>query len=110
MHEQQLAIIRKCCAHSNFRYTQHFMQRIIQRNITLADVATVLDHGEIIEDYPNDYPLPSCLVLGYTINNRPLHIVCGIGSDELFLITAYQPNPTLWTNNFKTRQKLEGTD
>ena len=110
MHEQQLAIIRKCCTHNKIRYTQHFMQRIIQRNITLVDVTTVLSNGKIIEDYPNDYPFPSCLVLGYTINNRPIHIVCGIGNDELFLITAYQPSPALWTNDFKTRQTLEGTD
>lgn len=33
--------------------------------------------GEIIEDYPEDYPNPSCLIFGYNVNGRILHIVAG---------------------------------
>lgn len=36
-------------------------------------------NGEIIEEYPNDYPFPSCLILGITIKCRYLHIVVGKG-------------------------------
>lgn len=90
MQSQQLFQIRNHCAKKAFRYTQHFMQRIIQRRIT-------------IEDYPDDYPYPSCLVLGYTINDKPLHVVCGITPDELFLITAYRPDASIWSADFTTR-------
>lgn len=104
MYEKQISAIREYCNSQAFRYTQHFMQRIMQRKITLDDVTIALKNGEIIEDYPNDYPFPSCLVLGYTINNFPLHVVCGIAPDDLFLITAYYPNKSMWTTDFRTRQ------
>ena len=107
MYDKEMSIIRKHCADHAFRYTQHFMQRIIQRRITLDDVAYALSDGEIIEYYPDDYPFPSCLVLGCTMNNLPLHIVCGIAPDELFLITAYQPDPAMWAADFRTRKALE---
>ena len=103
MQSQQLFQIRNHCAKKAFRYTQHFMQRIIQRRITIEDVETALANGKIIEDYPDDYPYPSCLVLGYTINNKPLHVVCGITPDELFLITAYRPDASIWSADFTTR-------
>ncbi|MEG0508035.1 MAG: DUF4258 domain-containing protein [Eubacterium sp.] len=31
--------------------------------------------GEIIENYPKDYPNPSCLILGYLFTDIPLHVV-----------------------------------
>ena len=110
MHDKEMFIIRKHCANQAFRYTQHFMQRIIQRKITLDDVANALVGGEIIEYYPDDYPFPSCLILGCTIRNLPLHIVCGIAPDEIFLITAYQPDSAIWTADFRTRKKQERND
>jgi len=31
--------------------------------------------GEVIEDYPDDQPYPSCLVFGRTQSGGPLHVV-----------------------------------
>jgi hypothetical protein len=62
-------------------------------------------HGEIIEEYPNDYPHPSCLVLGLNPAGKAPHIVCGISEDTLWLITAYSPNPAEWSADFKTRKE-----
>lgn len=39
-----------------------------------------LQTGEIIEEYPDDFPYPSCLVFGHTKENEILHIV--VGSDN----------------------------
>ena len=61
--------------------------------------------GEIIEEYPEDYPYPSCLVFGYTLQNRTLHVVVGIGETKLWLITAYQPDPEQWSEDFKKRKE-----
>ena len=59
----------------------------------MEDVIQVLTNGEIIEQYPTDYPFPSCLVLGYTKTGKALHVVCGSNGVELWLITAYIPDP-----------------
>jgi hypothetical protein len=44
--------------------------------IRVDEVVEALDAGEIIEEYPDDQPYPSCLILGRTRAARPLHIVC----------------------------------
>ena len=79
--------------------------RLFQREITTDDVVYAIQNGEIIEQYPLDYPYPSCLVLGIALNNKHIHVVCGLGLNELWLITAYYPNPDEWTNDLKTRKE-----
>ena len=43
----------------------HALQRMFERQIGVDDVRAVIDSGETIEDYPNDQPYPSRLVLGW---------------------------------------------
>jgi hypothetical protein len=68
-------------------------------------VITALTNGEIIEQYPTDYPYPGCLVLGFAGDGKPLHIVCGSNDAELWLITAYIPNQAKWSKDFRIRQE-----
>jgi len=97
--------IAKLGKESSLRWTSHILERLFQRNIRTDDVKNALTNGEIIEQYPTDYPFPSCLVLGYTLEGRPLHVVCGSNGTELWLITAYFPNPNEWTEDFRQRSK-----
>ena len=62
--------------------------------------------GEIIEDYPQDKPYPSALILGKTAADRSLHIVCAYDEEEnlTVVITVYQPNPERWID-YKRRKK-----
>jgi len=95
------------CSKKFLRWTNHVLIRLIQREITTDDVENALLNGEIIEQYPNDKPHPSCLVLGTALTNRQIHVVCGLGENELWLITAYYPSPDEWTADFKTRRRCE---
>jgi hypothetical protein len=62
------------------------------------------DNAIIIEDYPDDKYSPSCLILGLTINNRPLHLqVSRRESDMLTIITLYEPDQTEWINYSQRR-------
>jgi len=85
------------------KFTQHFKLRIKERNIRFSEVRKALISGKIIEEFPNDQPLPSILILGYA-DNKPLHIVIGIDDYLLWLITVYVPSNELWENDFKTRK------
>ena len=87
------------------RWTNHVIMRLIQRNILQSDVENALKNGEIIEQYENDYPFPSCLVYGINLNNEVLHIVCGSNDEELWIITAYYPDNKDWENDLKTRKE-----
>lgn len=88
-----------------FQMTQHAELRRRQRKISIPDIMHAILNGEIIEDYPDDYPHPSCLVLGYTTQGVPLHLVCGVGGETLFLITAYRPDPERWETDWRTRKE-----
>jgi hypothetical protein len=82
----------------------HAIRRMFERRITEQDVRHVLDNGEIIEDYPDDTPYPSRLILGWC-GRRPLHIVVAHNADEdtTIIITAYEPDPQRWDETFRTR-------
>ena len=88
------------------RWTNHIFVRLVQRNIGTKDVVKTIMEGQIIENYPDDYPYPSCLIIGYTVESKVLHVVCGVGESELWLITAYYPDSAKWSEDFKTRKEL----
>jgi len=77
----------------------------MQRRISREDVKSVLAAGEIIEQYPDDYPYPSCLIFGQMFDGRPLHVVCGMGNNELWVITAYLPDIKEWYVGYKIRRE-----
>ena len=98
--------IKKLCQDEALRWTNHIHIRIQQRGIAIDDVMFAIMNSKIIEEYPADYPFPSCLLFGLTSGNEPLHIVCGVGSGEFWLITAYHPNNEEWALNFTVRKEL----
>ena len=100
-----IADVQRLCRSGFFRWTDHAVKRIIKRAISRADVKQVLQNGEIIEQYPHDYPFPSCLVSGITNDHHHLHVVCGIGEGQLWVISSYRPDSQKWTDNFRKRKE-----
>ncbi len=99
-----LQSIQEYCQNNKIRWTKHILTRMAQRNIAIDDIKSAISNGEIIEDYPDDYPDPSCLILGFS-NNIPIHVVCGIHDDELWMITSYIPTHDEWMDDHKTRKE-----
>ena len=97
--------LRNLCRDETIFMTQHAYNRCRERGIKYADLKEVICSGEIIEQYPNDYPYPSCLILGATLVGQYIHVVCGVGAGRLWIITAYLPDPNKWINDFKTRKE-----
>ena len=75
-----------------------------ERNITIDDIMNAIDNGEIIEQYPSDFPFPSCLILGISIQGIYIHIVVSMDEDKIYLITAYIPDTDKWEDDLKTRK------
>ncbi len=75
----------------------------MERGIQFTDILNVIEQGEIIEDYEEDYPFPSCLILGES-KDKKIHIVVSINEGMIYLITAYIPDPLKWENDLKTRK------
>lgn len=100
--------IRNLCMAESIYWTTHVAQRLIKRRISPDEVIEALMNGRIIEEYPDDYPFPSCLILGCTLKKRSLHVVCSIVSECLTIITAYQPDPNKWDDTFSKRRDKNG--
>ncbi len=83
----------------------HAIRRMFERKISNQEVLKVMQEGEVIEEYPDDKPYPSMLILGF-VGRRPIHVVLAVNEEENMgiVITAYQPNPLLWENNFRRRK------
>lgn len=98
--------LRKLCENESIRWTLHILKRLMLRSISQDDVVQTILSGEIIEQYPEDYPYPSCLILGSTSAGEKIHVVCGRGKEDLWMITAYTPDPDEWEDDLKTRKKV----
>jgi hypothetical protein len=88
------------------KFTGHAIRQMFIRRISDTDVRNVIQGGEIIMDYPDDKPLPSKLILGFS-NGRPIHVVLAYdaANETGYVITAYVPDENLWNNNYKSRRK-----
>jgi hypothetical protein len=80
-------------------------EKLRRRRIGADEIESAIQHGTIIEDYPDDPRGPSCLVLGHA-GARPIHVVCGrIEAEEILIITAYQPEADEWEPGWAKRRR-----
>ena len=85
--------------------TEHSAERFRQRGIRTADIRHAVNSGEIIEQYPEDYPFPSCLILGKDRSGKKIHICMSDEGTSSRIITAYYPDPNKWSDDFKVRKE-----
>ena len=88
-----------------YEYSLHAVDQSILRHITRKEVEEAVANGEIVEDYPTDKYGPSCLILGFTVEGRPLHVQCTHPRQpRLKIITLYEPDPAEWID-YKVRRQ-----
>ena len=91
--------IRARFAHDEFEFSKHATDQSILREIRVQEMREAVSAGEIIEDYPDDKYGPSCLILGFTLANRPIHLQCSHPTRPIIkVITVYEPNPAEWVD------------
>ena len=95
-------MVFKC---SDFVYRKHALEWLLSRNINPADIEEIVKNGEIINEYPEDKPFISYLVLGF-INKKPIHVVISQDIEgNCIIITTYIPDNKIWNIDFKTKIK-----
>ena len=97
--------LRHLCHDKNIAITKHANNRLKERNITIDDIKSAIQSGEIIRQYEDDKPFPSCLILGVGENNTHIHVVASMDADVLYIITSYYPNLDEWESDLKTRRR-----
>jgi hypothetical protein len=98
--------IRNLLSRGQFEFSRHALKRAVERNISDREIQDTGESFELLEDYPGDKYSPSCLGLGFTRNNRPLHLqVCYSNENMLKIIILYEPNAEEWTE-YRTRRPM----
>ena len=76
----------------SYEISLHADDERIADSLTISQLEFALSDCEVIEQYPDDPRGESGLVLGFTPEETPVHIVCGRNrSGHLILITVYIP-------------------
>lgn len=86
--------IQDYCIQSKMKWYKHALERMQERDISRRDVKNCIMQGEIIEDYPDDFPHPSCLIFGRTMDQKVIHVVVSLDEDQdtIGIITVYYPS------------------
>jgi hypothetical protein len=100
----QINDLRNLCHDENIAITKHARLRLAERRITIEDIKRAIKTGEIIKQYEDDKPFPSCLLLGLTQHDTYIHVVASVDDEYLYIITAYYPDEQEWEADWKTRK------
>jgi hypothetical protein len=92
--------------HNRIRITDHADEETENDQLTFDEIFFSVFTGEIIENYPDDNPYPSCLIYGKAFSGDPIHSVWAFNehSQWAVLITVYRPDSTRWIN-WRERKK-----
>ncbi len=90
---------------SRIVFSGHALRRMFRRRIASAEVMAVVRTGEVIADYPDDLPYPSCLILGF-VRDAPLHVVVAVDKsrETCYIVTTYGPDPAVWEPGYRRRK------
>ena len=85
-------------------YRLHAVQRMFERKVSAEEVRYVPETGEVIEEYPDDTPYTSRLILG-CYKGRLFHVVAANNhlDEEIIVITVYEPDPIEWDSECRKR-------
>ena len=84
--------------------SHHARVRMFERNISTDDLITIISSGEIIEEYSDDEPCPSVLIMGF-IDAVAYHTVIAICEDHIRVITVYIPEQDKWIEYRRRRNE-----
>ena len=89
------------------RISDHGYDEMSDEEILARDVLAGIFDGVVVEDYPIYAKGPCVLVLQRDLDQQPIHVVWGVPKDlssPAVVVTAYRPNPDVWSEDF-TRRK-----
>ncbi len=84
--------------------TLHAQKRMDQRGITIEELKEIIYHGSIVEEYKDDKPYPSCLIMGRVKGGFPLYAVCAL-EKKVHIVTVHWLDPEKWLDPTTRREK-----
>jgi len=99
--------VRVLVEQGDVKVSDHGYDEMSEDNISARDVLAGVFDGLEVEDYPTYVKGPCVLVLQRDLTQQPIHVVWGIPknlSSPAVVVTAYRPNPDLWSEDFMRRK------
>jgi hypothetical protein len=99
-----IEMLREICRERKTEFTLHALERMRERKFPASMIINTVMSGEIIRQYEDDKPFPSCLIFNNDMD-KPLHVVVSTDGKSVYIITVYSPSPSEWEDGFKTRRE-----
>jgi len=90
---------------NSYVLSEHADNERMNDNLMISEIEESITNGSVLESYPDDKRGSSCLVVGFTKEGKPLHIVCGKSDGLLVIITVYIPTPPKFKNPYQRSKK-----
>jgi hypothetical protein len=86
-------------------YRVHAVQRMFEREISVAKVRKALETEDVIEDYSAEMPEPSRLIMSIQ-GKYAFHVVTSENpeANEITVITVYPPDANKWKKDLRSRK------
>jgi hypothetical protein len=95
-----------------FDISVHAFQEMLDDDISVDMLVSAIgyDRPHICEDYELDERGASCLILGYGLDDVPMHIVVAYHTPRPIVVTAYKnPSREIWEEDLCTRRRDRAT-
>ena len=99
--------IKALVAKGEVRISEHGYDQLAADGLLARDLVSSVPSAELLEDYPGFPKGPCVLVLQQIEAGTPVHAVWGMPrgqSSPAVLVTAYRPDPELWSADFRRRK------
>jgi hypothetical protein len=100
-----LALLRQAVREQQVKLSLHAAEEALAEHITRHEIEAVILGAQLVEDYPDWWLGPSCLIYGRTDTGRDLHIVVSCAELPVTIITVYEPQPPKWVTPTRRREK-----
>lgn len=89
----------------SFAFSSHAIKRMFERRLSRDDVVLAVRQGEVIKEYPDDQPYPSCLILWFS-DYMPIHVVVARDESDFscYIVTTYVPSEAIWQAGFREKK------
>ena len=103
-----LARIQALVQKGEVRISAHGYDELAKDGLTAREVVAGVSEALVVEEYPQFAKGPCVLVFQRDGQGSPIHVVWGIpagASSPAVVVTAYRPDPDLWSEDFLERRK-----
>ena len=91
-----LDLLKQAVQQRQIKISLHAADEALAEEITRPEIEAAMLNAQVLEDYPDWWLGPSCLIYGRTDAGRDIHIVLSYSGLPVTIITVYEPLPPRW--------------